>query len=89
MSRVLLVTQHPTETGQRVRFSGKGGGVLPWMELGTVVGFTKAGVPKILVDEVPGYGPPRTISDRYRRGDVLCADGRLVWSERLWDEDPF
>ena len=72
------VPQPPTEIGQRVANRGYGGQVTMWMRGGTVVGFTRTGNPKILTDEVPGYGPQRIVADRAGCFALVGDDGRWV-----------
>jgi hypothetical protein len=72
------VPQPPTEIGQRVANRGYGGQVTMWMRGGTVVGFARTGNPKILTDEVPGYGPQRIVVDRAGCFALVDADGRWV-----------
>lgn len=68
--------QPPTEIGQRVASRGYGGNVTTWMRAGTVVGFTKAGHPKVETDPVPNLKrPARVVIDQLGCFQRIGADG--------------
>lgn len=73
----ITIPAPPTRVGQRVRAVGYGRNVTLDMSTGTVVRFTRTGVPVIATDPRPGV-LGRTVSDPDGCFARIDADGRII-----------